>query len=57
MIQATIVVKAKNLESLDKAIMEVYKEIGDIKTPPTTIVKDQTDFAKGEADYCYTIVL
>jgi len=55
MVQATIIVKAKNMESLDKAILEIYKEIGDIKNPPTVVVKDQTGFAKGESDFCYII--
>jgi hypothetical protein len=58
MVQVTIVVKAKTMESLDEAILEVYEKIGDVKTPsPLIISKGQTDFEKGDVDSCYTIVL
>ncbi len=58
MVQVTIVVKAKTMESLDKAMLEIYKEIGNVKTPaPLIISNGQTDFEKGDADSCYTIVL
>jgi len=55
MVQATIIVKSKDMESLDKAILEIYKKIGDIKKPPIVIVKGQPEFAKGETDFCYII--
>lgn len=58
MVQLTIVVKAKTMESLDKVMLEVYKEIGDIKnSKPLIISRRQTDFEEGDTDSCFTIVL
>lgn len=55
MVEAEIKIKATDMESLDKAILEIYTEVGKIEKPSVNVSVNEISFSKGEVDFCYSV--